>query len=326
MNAESERPLAIIVGGGFGGTHAAHALRKAPVRIKLIDRTNHSVFHPLLYQVATAGLSSDEIAAPIRFLLRRQANIEVLMAEVKGVDLAQHCVDIGTDRLAYDYLILATGSEYNYFGHPEWARYAPGIKTIADAARIRQGILRAFERAELQTDLSQIAPLLTFVIVGAGPTGVELAGALVELARHVLVREYRHIDTRNTRVLLLEAGPRILLGMPEVLSRKAARELTRKGVYVRTHAAVTSIDETGVTINHDEYIRTGNIVWTAGVKATTLGRALGVETDLLGRVKVLQNLSVPNHPEVFVIGDLAVMEKEGKRFAPGLAPVAIATG
>jgi NADH dehydrogenase len=322
-------PRVVIVGGGFGGTHAAHALRHAAVRVTLIDRTNHSVFHPLLYQVATAGLSSDEIAAPIRFLLRRQLNTEVLLAEVKQIDPMRHRVSIGSQELSYDYLILATGSEYDYFNHPDWARYAPSIKTIADATLIRHRILQAFERAELESDPNEIRSLLTFVIIGGGPTGVELAGALSELTRHVLAREYRHIDTRNSKILLLEAAPRILHGFTEELSRKAEKELARKGVEVRTAATVTSVDKAGVLVNRNEHIeriRSCNVLWTAGVKATPLGRTLDAETDQLGRVKVLPDLSVPGHPEVFVIGDLAVLEQHGRPFAPGLAPVAMQQG
>src|SRR5918912_3419664 len=208
------RPHVVIVGGGFGGTHAAHALRHAPVRVTVIDRTNHSVFHPLLYQVATAALSSDEIAAPIRTLLRRQQNAEVLMAEVTGVDLAQHVVQIGAWRLPYDYLVVATGSRYTYFGHDAWAAHAPSLKTIADAARIRRKILQAFEQAELEPDRDRIRALLTFVLVGAGQTGVEMAGALAELARMTLAPEYRHIDTRTSRILLFEAGAPILPAVP----------------------------------------------------------------------------------------------------------------
>ena len=324
-----QKPQVVIVGGGFGGTHAAHALRHAAVRVTLVDRTNHSVFHPLLYQVATAGLSSDEIAAPIRFLMRRQLNTEVLLADVEHIDLVQRRVSIGSGWLSYDYLILATGSEYNYFNHPDWARYAPSIKTIADATLIRHCILQAFERAELESEPDDIRSLLTFVIIGGGPTGVELAGALSELTRYVLAREYRHIDTRTSRILLLEAAPRILHGFTEGLCRKAQKELVRKGVEVMTSAMVTSVDEGGVFVNRKarvERIRSSNVFWTAGVKATALGRALGVETDGLGRVKVLPDLSVPGHPEVFVVGDLAVMEQHGKPFAPGLAPVAMQQG
>jgi NADH dehydrogenase len=204
-------PHVIIVGGGFGGTHAAHALHHAPVHVTVIDRTNHSVFHPLLYQVATAGLSSDEIAAPIRSLLRRQRNAEVLLAEVTGIDVVRHLVRIGTQELPYDYLVLATGSEYNYFGQEDWARYAPNLKTVSDARRIRSMIIQTFEQAEQETDPERIRALLTFVLVGGGPTGVEMAGALAELTRCAIAPEYRHIDTRTARIILFESGPRLLV-------------------------------------------------------------------------------------------------------------------
>src|SRR6266540_5475122 len=223
-------PHVVIVGGGFGGTHAAHALRHAPVRVTVIDRTNHSVFHPLLYQVATAALSSDEIAAPIRNLLRRQPNVEVLMAEVTGLDVERRVVQIGTNELAYDYLVLATGSEYTYFGHDNWARYAPSLKTISDARRIRSRIIQTFEQAEQETDPERIRALLTFVLVGGGPTGVEMAGALAELTRYTIAPEYRHIDTRTARIMLFEADARLLRAFPERLARKAQAELERKGV------------------------------------------------------------------------------------------------
>ena len=322
---DDRRPHVVIVGGGFGGTHAAHALRHAPVRVTVIDRTNHSVFHPLLYQVATAALSSDEIAAPIRTLLRRQPNAEVLMAEVTGVDLAQHVVQIGAWHLPYDYLVVATGSRYTYFGHDAWAAHAPSLKTIADAARIRRKILQAFEQAELEPDRDRIRALLTFVLVGAGPTGVEMAGALAELARMTLAPEYRHIDTRTSRIILCEAGPRILPTFPERLARKAHAELVRKGVEVRTNAVVTAVDASGVVVA-GEHVASSNVIWAAGVTGTPLGRSLGVPVDRQGRVQVRQDLSIPGHPEVFAVGDLMVVEQDGKPFAPGLAPVAIQQG
>ena len=229
-------PRVIIVGGGFGGTNAAHALRHAPISVTVIDRTNHSVFFPLLYQVATCGLSADEISAPIRFLLRRQLNAEVLMAEVTGFDLQARTAEMGAKQLQYDYLIVATGTQYNYFGHDDWPRFAPSLKSVADAARIRHRILHAFERAELETDAESVHALLTFVLVGGGPTGVELAGALAELTRFTLRREYRHIDTGNTRILLVEAGPRILPGFPDRLAKKALDQLQRTGVQIITNA------------------------------------------------------------------------------------------
>ena len=319
-------PRVVVVGGGFGGTHAAHTLRNAPVRVTVIDRTNHSIFHPLLYQVASAGLSSDEIAVPIRFLLRRQRNSEVIMAEVTAVDVRQKCLWMSTRQLSYDYLILATGSHYSYFGHNDWPRFAPSLKTTADAVRIRRRILQAFEQAELEMDTDTVSALLTFVLIGAGPTGVEMSGALSELARFALVHEYRHIDTLKTRIVLLEAGPRILPAFPASLARKAEGELERKGVEVRIDAAATAIDGEGVIVNGGERIRSHNVIWAAGVKGTALGLSLGVETDRMGRVKVLPDLSIPDHPEIFVIGDLMVIEQNGKSFSPGLAPVAVQQG
>jgi len=325
-SALDQRPHVVIIGGGFGGTHAAHALRNAPVSVTVIDRTNHSIFHPLLYQVASAGLSSDEIAVPIRFMLRRQRNSAVMMAEVTAVDVRQRCVRMGARQLSYDYLVLATGSHYNYFGHDDWPRFALSLKTTADAVRIRRKILQAFEQAELEMDRGRVEALLTFVMIGAGPTGVEMSGALAELARFALAREYRHIDTLKARIVLLEAGPRILPAFTDGLARKAGEELERKGVEVRTHAAVTGVDELGVIVNGSERIRSQNVIWTAGVRGTPLGRSLGAETDRLERVKVLPDLSIPGHPEVFVIGDLMVIEQNGKSFSPGLAPVAVQQG
>lgn len=323
--ADDPRPHVVIVGGGFGGIHAAHALRRAPVWVTVIDRTNHSVFHPLLYQVATGGLSSDEIAAPIRSLLQRQQNAEVLLAEVTGIDVAHRVVQIGTRNLPYDYLILATGSQYNYFGHEDWVRNAPNLKTISDARRIRSKIIQTFEQAEQERDPDRIRALLTFVLVGGGPTGVEMAGALAELARCAIAPEYRHIDTRTARIILFESGPRLLKAFPERLARKAQAELERKGVEVHTGARVSAVDATGVMVG-GTFIQSANVIWTAGVKATPLGSQLGVPTDRLGRVKVLPDLSVPGHPEVFVVGDLMVMERDGQPFSPGLAPVAMQQG
>jgi NADH dehydrogenase len=321
-----DKPRVVIVGGGFGGIHAAHALLRAPVDVTVIDRTNHSVFYPLLYQVATCGLSADEISAPIRFLLRGQRNAEVLMAEVTGFDLQRRMVIMGARELSYDFLIVAVGTRYNYFGHHDWPRLAPSLKSVADAAYIRRKILHAFEQAELESDPETVQALLTFALVGAGPTGVELAGALAELARFTLRREYRHIDTNNTRIILLEAAPRILLNFPQRLAQKARLELERKGVQVMTGAAVTAIDSEGVTINGQARIRSLNVIWTAGIEGNPLGRALGAQTDRLGRVKVLPDLSVPGYPEVFVIGDLMVVEQNGQPFSPGLAPVAMQQG
>jgi len=318
-------PHVVIVGGGFGGTHAAHALRHAPVRVTVIDRTNHSVFHPLLYQVATAALSSDEIAVPIRTLLRRQLNAEVILAEVTGLDLARHLVKIGSHELVYDYLVLATGSEYNYFGHEAWADYAPSLKTITDARRIRSRIIQTFEQAEQETDPDRIRALLTFVLVGGGPTGVEMAGALAELVRCAIAPEYRHIDTRTAHIILCEAGPRLLRTFPERLARKAQVELERKCVEVHIGAAVSAVDATGVLVD-GTHIPSANVIWTAGVKASPLGAQLGVPIDRLGRVQVQPDLSIPGHGEVFVVGDLMVLHRDGQSFSPGLAPIAIQQG
>src|SRR5262245_10173738 len=324
--APTRRPRVVIVGGGFGGTHAAHALRSAPVDVLILDRTNHSLFHPLLYQVATAGLSADEIAIPIRTIFESQKNVEVQMAEVTGVDVGRRVVLAGAREFHYDYLVVATGSRYNYFGHDEWEVRAASLKTVADAARIRQRVLAAFEEAERESDPARREPLLTFVLVGGGPTGVEMAGALAELSRRSLVREFRRIDTRTSRILLLEAGPTILAAFPEKLAQKARTHLEEMGVTVRVGAAVTSVDPGGVTVNGSERIAAANVIWTAGVRGTPLGASLGAPLDRLGRVRVEPDLSIPGHPEVFVVGDLMVLDQGGKPFSPGVAPVAIQEG
>lgn len=318
------RPHVVIVGGGFGGMYAANALRKAPVRVTVIDRTNHSVFSPLLYQVATAGLSADEIAAPIRSMLRRQANAEVRMAEVTGVDAERKAVLTSGGEVPYDYLVLAMGTRYNYFGHPEWQQHAPSMKSVAEATAIREKLLNAFERAEYASDPEEVQKLLTFVMVGGGPTGVEMAGAIAELARTGLADEYRRIDPRQARIVLVEAGPRILATFPEELSAKSQRALERMGVDVRTATPVTSITAEGVQAG-DEWIPSRNVVWTAGVVATPAGKWLGAETDRIGRVKVAPDLSVPGHPDIFVIGDAAFLEQDGRPL-PGVAQVAMQQG
>jgi NADH:ubiquinone reductase (H+-translocating) len=318
------RPHVVIVGGGFGGLYAANGLRNAKVRVTLIDRTNHSVFFPLLYQVATAGLSADEVAAPIRSLLRRQKNATVLMTEVTGVDTAAKRVFTAAGPVEYDYLVLAMGVRYNYFGHPEWQQHAPSLKSMEDAAEIRRRILGAFERAELTDDPEEARALLTFVMVGGGPTGVEMAGAIAELARTTLKNEYRRIDPRSARIMLVEAGPRLLATFPEELSRKSQKALERMGVEVRTGAAVTDVSAAGVALG-DERIASRNVIWTAGVVATPAGAWLGAETDRLGRVKVAPDLSVPGEPDVFVIGDAAYVEQDGKPL-PGVAQAAMQQG
>lgn len=318
------RPHVVIVGGGFGGLYAANALRKAPVRVTVIDRTNHSIFFPLLYQVATGGLSADEIAAPIRSLLRRQRNAEVLMTEVTGVDVAGQQVLTAVGPVPYDYLVLATGVRYTYFGHPEWQRHAPSLKSIADASAIRRRTLAAFEQAELADDPAEVDALLTFVLVGGGPTGVEMAGALAELARTGLADEFDRIDPRRARIVLVESNPHLLMSFPERLGRAAQQALERMGVEVRLGARVSDVSAEGVRIG-EEPIASRNVIWTAGVVATPVAEWLGAEADRLGRVKVAPDLSVPGHPAIFVVGDVALVEQDGRQL-PGVAQVAIQAG
>jgi NADH dehydrogenase len=319
--AHSDPPHLLIVGGGFGGLAAARALARAPVRITLLDRANHHLFQPLLYQVATAGLSAPDIAAPLRHILRGQRNATVLMGEAARVDAAARQVVLqdGT-RLDYDLLLLATGATHAYFGHDDWAPHAPGLKTLEDALRIRRRLLAAFEHAEATDDADARRAWLTFVIVGGGPTGVELAGTLAEIARHTLRREFRNIDPHDARVLLVEAGPRILSTFPESLSRKARAQLERLGVEVRTGTPVAAIDGDGIAID-GERIAARTTVWAAGVAASPLARSLGVDLDRAGRVHVSDDLSVPGHPEIFVAGDVAHVVQDG-RPVPGVAPAA----
>jgi NADH:quinone reductase (non-electrogenic) len=323
-NVPAVMPRVVIVGAGFGGLQAARALSNAPVHVTVIDRQNHHLFQPLLYWVATAGLSPADISSPIRGILRKQKNAEVLLAEVTGVDLQQQRVLMGDRALPYDYLVLATGAHDNYFGHPEWERYAPGLKSVVDATSIRRKILLAFEAAELENDPEKVKKLLTFVLVGAGPTGVEMAGAIAELAHKALAPDFRHIDTTLTRIVLLEAAPRILGAFPESLARKTQKKLARMGVEVRTNAPVSEIDEHGVVVA-GERIPTKTIIWTAGVSASSAGKWLDAEVDRAGRVKVTSDLSVPGHPNVFVIGDTASATQDGKPL-PGVAPVAMQGG
>jgi NADH:ubiquinone reductase (H+-translocating) len=314
-------PHLIIVGGGFAGLWAARALRTASVRITLIDRGNHHVFQPLLYQVATAGLSAPNIAAPLRHILRRQNNVTVLLCDVAKIDpdaKRLHLADGGA--MDFDYLLLASGATHAYFGHDEWAPHAPGLKTLNDALDIRRRILTAFERAEATDDPDERAAWLRFAIVGGGPTGVELAGTLAEIARHTLHGEFRRADPRRAQVLLLEAGPRVLSSFPESLSEKARAQLQRLGVDVRTGTPVSSIDDTGVTLG-DERIAARTVLWAAGVAASPLARDLGAPLDRAGRVRVNADLSVPEHPDLFVAGDLASIDFAGKQ-VPGIAPAA----
>jgi NADH dehydrogenase len=317
----AKRQHLLIVGGGFGGLWAARALADAPLRITLLDRGNHHLFQPLLYQVATAGLSAPDIAAPLRHILRRQENVTVLMGEAERVDTAGHCVRLANGMsIGYDYLLLATGANHAYFGHDEWAAHAPGLKTLDDALLIRRRLLSAFERAEAETDTAAQRALLSFAIVGGGPTGVELAGTLAEIARHTLRREFRNVDPRRARVLLIEAGPRILSTFPESLSQRAQRKLERLGVSVHTGQPVNAIDAEGVTVGETS-IAARTVLWAAGVAASPLAQSLGVPLDRAGRVAVDPDLSVPGHPRIFVAGDLASVHSDGKP-VPGVAPAA----
>jgi NADH dehydrogenase len=314
------RPHVVVLGGGFGGLWATRALASAPVRITLVDRTNHHLFQPLLYQVATAGLSAPDVAAPLRHILRRQANVTVRMDEATSIDLAARRVGLATGALDYDYLLVATGATHAYFGHDDWAPHAPGLKTLDDALAIRSRVLSAFEAAEREEDPAQRQALLNFVVIGGGPTGVELAGTLAEIARHTLPREFRRADVRRARVHLVEAGPRLLSSMPDSLSEATRRQLARLGVDVHTGAPVTAIDDDGVALG-DVRIAARTVLWAAGVAASPLGRQLGLATDRAGRVPVAPDLSLPAHPEVFVVGDLASVVQDG-RPVPGVAPAA----
>jgi NADH dehydrogenase len=317
-------PHVVILGGGFGGLSAARALRKAPVRVTLLDRRNHHLFQPLLYQVATAALNASDIAAPIRSVLRRQQNTRVLLAEATGLDPANRKVILADGECAYDYLIVATGATHSYFGHDEWAPYAAGLKTIEDALEMRRRVLTAFERAERETAPEKQKAWMTFVIVGGGPTGVELAGALSEISRHALARDFKAIDPAQARIVLLQGGDRILPSFPSVLSEKAMEKLRDLGVEARVNAIVTAIDAEGVNVG-TERIAARTTLWAAGVSASPLARSLGVPLDSAGRVEVTPDLTVPGRPEIFVIGDLAALKQNGQ-LLPGVAPVAMQEG
>jgi len=316
----TSRKRVVVVGGGFGGLWAVRALAAANVDITLIDRSNHHLFQPLLYQVATAGLAAPSIAAPLRHILRRQGNVEVLMGEVKTVDLAARRVYLGEQAFEYDYLVVAAGATHAYFGHDDWAPHVLGLKTLDDALAVRARILTAFERAELDTDPRRRDAWLTFAIIGAGATGVELAGTLAEIARHTLAPEFRRSDPRRARVLLIEAGQRVLPTLPPDLSARAVAQLNRLGVTVRTGQPVTGIGAGYVDLGA-ERIPTRTILWAAGVAASPLGQLLAAPLDRAGRVIVRPDLSLPGHPEVLVIGDLAGMTCDG-RAVPGTAPAA----
>jgi len=318
-------PRVVIVGAGFGGLNAAQTLAKGHVRITVIDRKNYHTFQPLLYQVATAGLSPGEIAAPIRSILRSHKNIEVLMGEVTGFDLDRRMVKTPEADIPYDYLIVAAGASHAYFGHDDWEPYAPGLKTIEDALEIRRRVLLAFELAERQAAAGETEVPLNFVVVGAGPTGVELAGTLAEISRHALAHEFRSIDPARTHILLIEGGPRVLPAYAEDLSRSAQEQLNRLGVEVRTSTVVTQI-EPGAVYAGQSRLPATVVLWAAGVAASPLGKCLGVPLDRAGRVLVQPDLTVPGHPEVFVIGDLAALRDEQGKMLPGVAPVAIQQG
>lgn len=317
-------PHVVILGGGFGGLSAARALGKAPVRITLIDRRNHHLFQPLLYQVATAALNPSDIASPIRRILRRQKNVSVILGEATAIESAKKIVQLADGEVAYDFLILAAGATHSYFGHDEWMNAAPGLKTLEDAVEIRRRVLVAYEAAEREVDQRRIAEWMTFVIIGAGPTGVEMAGALAEISRRVLERDFRRIQPGRARIVLIEAGPRVLPAMSAESSASAVRQLERIGVEVITGSAVTGVDGNGVT-HAAGRIDARTVIWAAGVAASPLGKTLGAPVDRAGRVLVNHDLSVPGADSVFVIGDLAAISYEGKP-VPGVSPAAIQEG
>lgn len=316
----------IIVGGGFAGLNAAKVLAGEPgLRVKLVDQRNHHLFQPLLYQVATAGLSPADIAVPIRSLFRASPNVSVHMGRVTGVSLTEKFVSLGEEKQPYDYLLLACGARHSYFGHGEWEENAPGLKTLEQAVEMRRRLLNAFEAAENETDAEKLKTLLTFVVVGAGPTGMELAGAIADISRTVLLKDFRRIDPKSARIVLLEAGPRVLPAFPPELSAHAARDVTALGVEVRTGAAVTGIDKDGVDLGA-ERIAAKTVFWCAGVQVSGLVKTLGVTLDRAGRIHVNPDLSIPGAPEVFAAGDIVHLELPGGSLLPGLAPAAIQAG
>jgi NADH dehydrogenase len=325
VSGPDRTPHVVIVGGGFGGLYAARALAGRPVRVTLLDRRNHHLFQPLLYQVATAVLNPSDIATPLRSILRRAANVTVLLAEVRTVDLAARRLDLDEGDLAYDALVLAAGAGNSYFGHDEWEPLAPSLKSLEDALEIRRRVLLAYEDAERERDGAEQRALLTSVVVGGGPTGVELAGALAEIARQTIARDFRLIDPTKARVVLVEAGPRILAGFPAPLSARAAAALARIGVEVRTGIPVTRITPDAVWLG-GEQIRARTVLWAAGVAASPLARSLGVPVDRAGRVLVEPDLSLPGHGEVFAIGDMAAVPGPDGQALAGLAPIAIQQG
>lgn len=322
MQGGPAAPRVVIVGGGFGGLSAAQALRHVAADVTLIDRRNHHVFQPLLYQVATAALSPGDIAAPIRWILRHQRNLRVWLAEATRVDVDRKVLVLADGEVPYDYLILSSGSTHAYFGHDQWREYAPGLKTLEDALAMRRRVLMAFERAERETDKLEQRRLLTFVIIGGGPTGVELAGALAEISRHALAHDFRAISPESARVILIEGSPSVLASYPPDLSAFAKSALERLGVAVWTGSTVTAIDPGRVQVG-SETIAAETILWAAGVSASPIGASLGVPLDRAGRVFVNDDLTVPGHPEIFVVGDLAALKNRDGKWLPGVAQVAI---
>ncbi len=321
----STKPRVVIIGAGFGGLAAAKALGGQPVQVTVLDRENHHLFQPLLYQVATAGLSPANIAQPVRSILCRHENIEVLMAEVRGFDLAQKLVLAGERSLPFDYLIVATGARHSYFGHPEWEAFAPGLKTLEDALEIRRRLLLAFEKAEATTDAIERERLLTFVIVGAGPTGVEMAGAITEIARETMLRDFRHIDPRETKVILLDAAERVLPGFDPELSGKAEAQLRHLEVSVRLGVSVQDITADGVRIP-DGFIPARTVIWAAGNAASPLVKALPGTWDRGGRIQINAELQLPDAPNIYVIGDTAHCLGKDNKSLPGVSPVAMQQG
>ncbi len=327
MRMEGDKKSHIVVlGAGFGGLTFCKHFQAADARITLVDRTNHHLFQPLLYQVATCGLSAPDIAQPIRSILSEREDITVLLDKVTGFDLAQKKVLLEKNSIDFDFLVIAMGGHTSYFGHPEWEQFAPGLKSLDDALRIRSHVLLAFEKAENEASTAEHDKLMTIVVVGGGPTGVELAGSFAELTRTVLSHDFRRIDPTQARIILIEGAPRILSHLPPELSASAQRQLEALGVHVRTSTSVKNIRENEVELASGEIIHAGNILWAAGVSATSLTKKLGAELDRAGRVKVNPDLSLPDHPEVFAIGDMAlVLEKDAKP-VPGVSPAAMQMG
>jgi NADH:ubiquinone reductase (H+-translocating) len=324
-NAPTEKPHVVIVGAGFGGLEAAKKLACEDVRVTVIDRTNYHLFQPLLYQVATAALSPADIAAPVRAILSRWKNVEVILAEVQSVDVAAKKIKTTDMEIPYDFLILATGARHSYFGHNEWEKLAPGLKSLEDAIELRRRLLMAFEYAEKITDGAARKVAMTFVIIGGGPTGVEMAGAIAEIARYTLAKDFRHIDPSQARVILIESEPRLLASFPEDLSASAMKQLVDLGVEVRTGLHATNLTEAGLQVG-DEFIPCRVKIWAAGNNASFVGKTLGVPVDRVGRVMVNDDLTIPGHPEVQVIGDLANFSHQTGQPLPGVSPVAMQQG